>query len=139
MTSRSRDPAALLITHDHYVTRLLHASGVDLAMLGVGGISVDPREVWRTVAAHWDVFAGTASGYWMEEELSGVLGVTEPLNTDSADRIYDHIQPAARDSRLSGPGHCSNSSGSRSSPPLTIRSTTWPGTPRWRRAPCPDG
>ena len=31
------DPTALLITHDHYVTRLLHASGVALDALGVGG------------------------------------------------------------------------------------------------------
>ena len=33
---RFRDPADLLITHDHYVTRLLHAGGVDLEQLGVG-------------------------------------------------------------------------------------------------------
>ncbi|MCZ9338750.1 glucuronate isomerase, partial [Streptomyces sp. TRM76130] len=30
------DPATLLITPDHYVTRLLHADGVPLAELGVG-------------------------------------------------------------------------------------------------------
>ena len=30
------DPADLFITYDHYVTRLLHAAGVDLATLGVG-------------------------------------------------------------------------------------------------------
>ena len=30
------DPATLLVTPDHYVTRLLHASGVALDALGVG-------------------------------------------------------------------------------------------------------
>ena len=29
------DPAELLIRHDHYVTRLLHSAGIDLATLGV--------------------------------------------------------------------------------------------------------
>jgi glucuronate isomerase len=86
------DPASLLVTHDHYVTRLLHASGVDLARLGVGDHPADPREVWRLVAQHWAVFAGTASGYWLEEELSSVLGITEALSSESADQVYDHIQ-----------------------------------------------
>src|SRR4051812_48115244 len=30
------DPATLFVTPDHYVTRLLHASGVPLEVLGVG-------------------------------------------------------------------------------------------------------
>ena len=86
------DPAALLIAHDHYITRLVHASGIDLADLGVCGSPADPRAVWRTVADHWTVFAGTASGYWMEEELAGTFGIDEPLRAASADRIYDRIQ-----------------------------------------------
>src|SRR5665811_32056 len=31
-----RDPAQLFVTPDHYVTRLLHASGVPLDAIGVG-------------------------------------------------------------------------------------------------------
>ena len=31
------DPATLFVTPDHYVTRVLHAGGVRLADLGVGG------------------------------------------------------------------------------------------------------
>ncbi|MGR0318207.1 glucuronate isomerase [Agromyces sp. ZXT2-3] len=91
----SSDPVALLLTGDHYVTRLLHASGVDL-----GDLIVDPaagrdgRTVWRTLAAHWHVFAGTASGYWIEEELDGVFGITAPLGPDTADRIFDEISAA---------------------------------------------
>lgn len=87
------NPASLLITHDHYVTRLLHASGVSLGELGVGeGVATDPREIWRAFASRWHLFAGTASGYWLREELADALGVTEPLSADSADRVYDQIE-----------------------------------------------
>src|SRR3954469_189017 len=71
-----RDPADLLITSDHYLTRLLHASGVDLAQLGVVQ-QADPRAVWRLLAENWHLFAGTASGYWLDEALSTVLGVEQ--------------------------------------------------------------
>ncbi len=93
------DPADLLITNDHYVTRLLHASGVELSTLGVGGSGADPRAAWRTLAAQWHVFAGTAAGYWMEDELSDVLGIPLPLSTETADEIYERIQ-----ARLDDPG-----------------------------------
>ncbi|MGK9220352.1 MULTISPECIES: glucuronate isomerase [unclassified Microbacterium] len=85
------DPADLLVTHDHYVTRLLHASGIELARLGVGGAPADPREVWRILSAHWHAFAGTASGYWLEEELSGILGVHAVPSPENADEVYDQI------------------------------------------------
>jgi glucuronate isomerase len=78
------NPAELFINNDHYVTRLLHSAGVDLADLGS---DADPREAWRLLADHWHLFAGTASGYWIEEELSEVLGVELPLSSES----YDHI------------------------------------------------
>jgi glucuronate isomerase len=87
---RFRDPAELLITHDHYVTRLLHAGGVDLGELGVSN-AADPRSVWRLVAENWNLFAGTASGYWLEEALSSVLEVDAELNPANADAIYDRI------------------------------------------------
>src|SRR4051794_34318567 len=42
------DPTDLLITHDHYVTRVLHSAGYSFDRLGIGpGISADPRAVWR--------------------------------------------------------------------------------------------
>jgi glucuronate isomerase len=81
---------------DHYITRLLHAAGVDLATLGVGGRPAEPREVWRIVANHWHVFAGTASGYWLEEELAGVLGIETPLTPASADEIFDRVAAQLR-------------------------------------------
>lgn len=86
------DGTSLLISHDHYITRLLHASGVDLDALGVGGSVADPRAAWRAFAENFSLFAGTASGYWMEEELAGVLGIRTPLGASTADLVFDQIQ-----------------------------------------------
>ena len=50
-----RDPAALFVTPDHYVTRLLHASGVPLETLGVGQGPLSEaaaREAWRLLCSH---------------------------------------------------------------------------------------
>src|SRR3954470_12849734 len=66
------DPAALFVTPDHYVTRLLHASGVGLDELGVGRGPLpeeQARQVWRQLCTHWDVYRGTPVRYWMESEL----------------------------------------------------------------------
>lgn len=88
------NPAELVVTNDHYVTRLLHAAGVPLEDLGVGGGTADPREIWRLLASRWHLFAGTASGYWIEEELSSVLGIDEPLSATTADATYDAVVAA---------------------------------------------
>ncbi|SMH50573.1 glucuronate isomerase [Rathayibacter oskolensis] len=85
------DPADLLIRFDHYVTRLLHADGVDLADLGVGGAAADPREIWRLFASRWHLFEGTASGYWLMHELSELFGVTVAPSGETADAVYDLI------------------------------------------------
>ena len=92
------DPAELLVTHDHYVTRLLHSAGVDLAAVGLDPARpVDPRSAWRVLAEHWHRFAGTASGYWLTHELSSLFGVDEELDASSADGIYDRIASALRE------------------------------------------
>jgi len=83
------DPVELLITRDHYVTRLLHASGVSYGQVYGGG---DPREMWRVFCAHWDALQGTASAYWLRHELGDLFGVNEEPSAGSADRIYDRIQ-----------------------------------------------
>ncbi|HET7305728.1 MAG TPA: glucuronate isomerase, partial [Segeticoccus sp.] len=56
------DPASLFVQPDHYVTRLLHASGVPLDRLGVarGPLpETEARAVWRELCRHWSVFRGT--------------------------------------------------------------------------------
>ncbi|MBF4609034.1 glucuronate isomerase [Curtobacterium sp. VKM Ac-1393] len=90
------DPASLLITPDHYVLRLLHANGVDLAALGRADLSgtspVPPgRAIWRNLADHWDDFLGTPVRYWFETELHDVFGLTEQPSGANADAQYDHI------------------------------------------------
>lgn len=94
------DPARLLVTDDHYVTRLLHAGGVDMSRLRIGPAAAeDPREVWRAFAAHWHLFAGTASGYWLTHELSTLFGVGD-LGAESADESYDRISAHLHEPRF---------------------------------------
>lgn len=82
-----RDATDLFITHDHYVTRMLHAAGA----LAAEEIERNPRAVWRKLAENWHRFAGTASGYWLEQELRGLLGVGVPLAPSTADTVYDAV------------------------------------------------
>lgn len=89
-----RDPTSLLITPDHYVTRLLHASGVDLADLGVGHDELseaDSRRAFRLLCEHWPVFRGTPVRLWLESTLVDVLGVDRMPAADTADAIHDTI------------------------------------------------
>lgn len=99
------DPAALLITPDHYVTRMLHAVGVPLSELGLakdGAPShADGRAIWRRLCEHWDVFLGTPVRFWFESEFSEVFGLTEQPSAANADALYDQLaetiaQPAFR-------------------------------------------
>ena len=95
------DPAALLITPDHYVTRLLHGAGISLADLGIASTSnpasrADPRETWRALSENWRIFLGTPVRYWMENELSDLFGLTEQPDANNSDDIYDHIDAALR-------------------------------------------
>jgi len=89
------DPAALLITPDHYVTRLLHSAGVPLDQLGLRRDGEEPtatgRAVWRQLCDHWDLFLGTPVRYWFETELSEVFGLTEQPSAANADELYDQL------------------------------------------------
>jgi glucuronate isomerase len=88
------DPATLFVTPDHYVTRLLHASGIPLEDLGVGqGPLSDQmaRLVWRRLCEHWDVFRGTPVRYWLEVELAEIFGVRLHPSAGTAEEIYDQV------------------------------------------------
>jgi glucuronate isomerase len=98
------DPAALLVTPDHYVTRLLHAVGVPLSSLGErrrddGGEGADPRDVWRVFCAHWHVFAGTPSRQWLTDAFVRVFGLETAPSAATADSLYDELS-----ARLAEPG-----------------------------------
>jgi glucuronate isomerase len=89
-----RDPASLLVTPDHYVTRLLHAAGVPLDALGVGRTDLDDaesRQVWRTLCSNWHLFRGTPSRYWLETTLADVFDVPVRPSADTAEATYDLI------------------------------------------------
>jgi glucuronate isomerase len=92
------DPAALLITPDHYVTRLLHANGVSLADLGLARngerSTATPREIWARLCSNWSLFAATPVRYWLESELADVFGVTATPSAATADSIYDQLAAA---------------------------------------------
>lgn len=91
------DPATLLVTVDHYVTRLLHAHGVPLWRLGLRSARpgdpppAAPREVWRTFCEHWPLFAGTPTRTWLEDELTGLFGITMRPSVQSADALFDQL------------------------------------------------
>ena len=92
------DPAALLITPDHYILRMLYSRGVPLEALGVPPVDgkppmveLDPRKVWRLFADHYHLFRATPTRAWLEFELREVLGVQDELNAASAQRVYDAI------------------------------------------------
>lgn len=88
------DPTSLLLSPDHYVFRLLHAQGVGLAGLGVGGRALDEagsREAWRTFCAHWTAFRGTPSRFWMESVLVDIFGAEQLPSPQTADALYDLV------------------------------------------------
>ncbi|NRG43071.1 glucuronate isomerase [Rathayibacter sp. VKM Ac-2835] len=90
------DASQLFIRYDHYVTRLMHAAGVGLDELGIpgNGTIAHPREVWRTFSRHWPLYAGTASGFWLQNILAEQFGITEHPAPHNADRIFDLITAA---------------------------------------------
>jgi glucuronate isomerase len=91
--------SALFITPDHYVFRMLYSQGIALEDLGIprrdgGAVEQDARKIWRTFAAHYPLFRGTPTRIWLDHAFHEVFGVREPLSSDSADRVFDHINAA---------------------------------------------
>lgn len=91
---RFPDPATLLVSPDHYVTRLIHSSGVPLDRLRVGGTAdASPREAWRSFCAAWPLFDGTASGYWLRSEFVNVFGIDDDrISAEHSDESFDAIE-----------------------------------------------
>lgn len=88
-------PAELLITPDHYVTRLLHANGVDLARLGLrrngGQPEADSLSIWRELCRHWGVFAGTPVRFWLQHQLVSLFEIEEVPSLANADRLHEQM------------------------------------------------
>ena len=126
------DPAALLVTPDHYVTRRLHAAGVALDDLGVrpvdgSGVVADPRAVWAALCAQWPILFGTATHLWLTHTLAEVFGSRSsppPTARSRSTTIWRLAWPPRSSARVRWRG----ASAWRFSPPPTVRSTTWPAT-----------
>ena len=88
-------PAELLITPDHYVTRLLHANEVELTRLGLrrngAAPEADSRAIWRQLCRHWGVFAGTPVRFWLQHQLVTLFGIDQVPSESNADELHDQI------------------------------------------------
>ena len=96
------DPAQLFITPDHYVFRMLFSQGVALEDLGIARtdgapVETDSRAIWRRFAVNYHLFRATPSQLWMDHALAEVFDVTDPLNADTGDAIYDHVAACLSD------------------------------------------
>ena len=88
------DPATLLISPDHYVFRLLHAAGLPLGELGVGGAALNQdqaRAAWRSLCANWAVFRGTPVRYWLQMQLADIFGIDDRPSAQNSDALYDQV------------------------------------------------
>jgi glucuronate isomerase len=90
------DAAALLVTPDHYVTRMLHSQGIALEALGVRrsdgtAVESDGRAVWRLLCQNWHLFRGTPSRLWLEHVLAELFQVRVRPSAATADELYDAI------------------------------------------------
>jgi glucuronate isomerase len=85
------NPADLLVSPDHYVTRLLHANGSSMDTLGVGDRVGDPEVIWHDFCSAWNIFDGTASGNWLALELHSLFGIDEAPTSENASRLYQKI------------------------------------------------
>ena len=95
------DPVALLITPDHYITRMLASLGISYQQLDIpadipaGPTRVQqglaPEDVWQLLADNWIAFAGTPSRIWFEEILGEIFEIQAPFNSANAPEIYREI------------------------------------------------
>ena len=95
-SASSGTPTDLFIIPDHYVFRMLYSQGIPLEKLGIPSVDgtpveTDHRKIWQIFAENFYLFRGTPSGLWLSSSLIDVFGVTERLNGESAQRIYDHL------------------------------------------------
>lgn len=84
------NPAELFIYFDHYVTRLLHANGVDLA--DITKSAKDAKKAWQIFCANWHLYAGTNSGYWLTYIFENIFDIKELPSVENADMLYEKIQ-----------------------------------------------
>lgn len=101
------DPAALFVTPDHYLVRMLVSQSTTpgpvrdagvrtVADLGAGRgrsaeAETDPRTIWRRFCAGWDALRATPTRYWLEHVLVEVFEAPVAPSLENADALYDHV------------------------------------------------
>jgi glucuronate isomerase len=90
------NPAALLLTPDHYIFRMLYSQGVKLEEFGVarkdgGATESDARRIWSLFAKNYFLFRGTPSRMWFDWVLANVFELPVPLTPANAEKAYDTI------------------------------------------------
>lgn len=85
------NPVELLITPDHYITRLLYSQGISYEALGLDGSKQDPKQIWRLFADNYYLFQATPSRIWLQEILFSLFEIDQVINSSNADAIYDEI------------------------------------------------
>ena len=91
------DPYRLFVLADHYIFRILHSQGISLETILN---CADSEAGWRLFAENYHLFLGTPSAAWFEMALEQVFGITEKLNSNNADAIYEHISGQLTTPRL---------------------------------------
>ena len=95
--ARFENPAALFVIPDHYVFRMLISQGVSPEEIGIPrvdgeAVETDPRAIWQIFANHFHLFRGTPSAMWLNHSFEHVFEMSEPLNAQTAQTAYDHIE-----------------------------------------------
>ncbi|GAB4581087.1 MAG: glucuronate isomerase [Anaerolineales bacterium] len=90
-------PTELFLIPDHYIFRMLYSQGIALESLAIprkdgGATETDHRKAWQLFADHFCLFRGTPTGLWLREEFTQLFGISETLNGQNAQAIYDQIE-----------------------------------------------
>ena len=88
----------LWLAGDHYKWRAMRLCGVDEKYITGGA---DYREKFMKYAEILPRLAGNPLYYWTHLELKQIFGIGEPLNADSAARIYDAANEKLKKMRVS--------------------------------------
>jgi glucuronate isomerase len=97
-------PVDLFLIPDHYIFRMLYSQGISMESLGIPRrdgktVETNHRKAWQVLAENFHLFRGTPTGLWLHEEFAALFDITETLDKDNAQAIYDQI-----DACLKSPG-----------------------------------